>query len=52
MKNKLIAVFLLFTLCGCATAHPRADGSLADGTFSQEIGKMRQPQFQPDCPVR
>ena len=53
MKTRLVLVFLLFVLCGCATDQPRPKGSLADGTFQQEIGKplpIRLPAA--DCQVQ
>ena len=52
MKTRLIAALCMCVLCGCAADRPHAEGSFADGTFRQEIGKLRQPLFQPDCPVR
>ena len=52
MKTRLIAACCLFLLCACSATPPRASGSLADGSFHQDIGKPVQPLFAPDCPVR
>ena len=55
MKTRLVLLLapVLFALSGCATDQALPIGSLADGTFQQEIGKplpIRLPSA--DCPVQ
>jgi len=55
MKIRLMLAFVLAAvmLCGCATDDLRPSGSLADGTFHQEIGNPLPSQLlTPNCPVQ
>jgi len=52
MNARLPAALILLLLSACATQPPPASGSIAGGTFRQEIGKPLQPLFTPDCPVQ
>ena len=51
MKTRLVFALVIFALHGCVTDQPRPSGSLADGTFHQDIGKPLLNSLQ-NCPVQ